>query len=136
MESWQDTVTKWALIIGGICFLIYVIEVVVSLFSKPPEEATEMAKAGRSIIPNGTVTGADFAKILEAIAKIGDSLAKAGPALTSLIGAVLFFTIAMVSSGALKSSASSLPPPVATPAGNSTAASNVTDTVNNTTATK
>lgn len=111
MTAWQATVTQTALVVGCICFAIYVFECLVAVFRKTPEEAKQIAVAARNVVPNAAVTGADFAKILEAVAKIGETLTKAGPALTSLIGAVLFFAIAMVSSGSLRSIPQTVAPP-------------------------
>ena len=85
-------------------------------------EALAMRKARQSATltdPQAAVPGAkaatltDYTKLIEAIAKLSDSLAKTGPALTSLIGAILFLSIAAVSSGALQSSACAGRPPAA-----------------------
>ena len=102
MEALQTLVTYAALAIGCISFSIYVIEVIAAHRSKPRRLQHAIADKIEGIAPTTIMSATNFAKILEAAAKLGDSLTKAGPALTSLIGAVLFFAIAMVSSGALQ----------------------------------
>jgi hypothetical protein len=41
----------------------------------------------------------DIAKILEALAKLTDSFAKAGPLVMTLVSAIFFFLIALMGSG-------------------------------------
>ena len=96
-------VTLCSLFAGIICFLIYVASAIKTMSAKPHEVAADLVTANRAVAaaPPG-VTAADYTKLLEAASKLTDSLSKAGPTLISLIGAILFFLIATVSSGALK----------------------------------
>lgn len=41
----------------------------------------------------------DMAKLIEALAKLADSFAKAGPVVMTLVSAIFFFLIAMLGSG-------------------------------------
>ncbi len=104
-------VTFVALAAGSICFLIYVASAVLTMIGKPHQAATEMVAKAKAMPPPGGASAADYTKLLEAAAKLTDSLSKAGPTLVSLIGAILFVLIAAVSSGALKNA-----PPAAVPA--------------------
>jgi hypothetical protein len=93
-------VTLVALAFGAISFVVYLIQVGVALWSRPVVAARVAAeKAAQAAIPSI----GDFTRLLDAIARVADSLSKASPALTSLIAAVLFVAIAAVSSGALRS---------------------------------
>ncbi len=114
----QLCVTYAALLLGTICFLLFIVTALVTLFKKPAADTTvaDIAKAAPAALLKG-VSITDFKDLLEAAAKLSDSLAKAGPALSSLIGAVLFYAIAAIASGVLHS-----PPPVPLPAAASTTA--------------
>lgn len=106
MEHAQLCVAYSALVIGTLCFVVYAVDAMGSVWAKlksagasqqaansVPREALQDGQRGLSIT--------DFSGLVEALAKLSDSLAKAGPAVTSLIGAVLFYAIAAVASGAL-----------------------------------
>lgn len=96
-------VTLCSLAAGTTCFLIYVASAIMAMRGKQHEVAAELLTANRAVAaaPPG-VTAADYTKLLEAASKLTDSLSKAGPTLISLIGAILFFLVAALSSGALK----------------------------------
>jgi hypothetical protein len=109
MDWW---VTICALIAGGICFVFYIVSASVTLRAKPHQAASDLVNATKSVAnsPQPKATAEEYSKLLEAASKLTDSLSKAGPTLVSLIGAILFFLIAAVSSGALKNA-----PPAAAP---------------------
>lgn len=91
---------------GTICFLIYVLEAVAALRVKPAasEAAGAVTTQAKGMAGPNPVSIDELTKLIEAMSKLTDSLAKAGPSLTSLIGAILFFAIAAVASGAITGS--------------------------------
>lgn len=92
-------VTLVALIFATISFVVYLIQVAVALWSRPVAAARAAAeKAVQASVP----TIGDFTRLLDAIARVADSLSRGSPAVTSLIAAVLFLAIAALSSGALR----------------------------------
>jgi hypothetical protein len=99
-------VTLIALIAGIICFLIYAASAIATLCAKRQQAASDLASTAKSMVaaaqPKATVE--EYSKLLDAASKLTDSLSKAGPALVSLVGAILFLLIAAVSSGAFKNS--------------------------------
>lgn len=96
-------VKVFALVAGTICFLIYAWSAIAAIVAKPRQTATEAATTAKSMADAKTATAEDYSRLLEAASKLTDSLSKAGPTLVSLIGAILFYLIAAVSSGAFKS---------------------------------
>jgi hypothetical protein len=93
--------------LAGLSFLIYVIETVVALRVKPVAESKEVAKqAGMRAglvadnIPKPTIP--EFTALMEGLAKLIDSLSKAGPALTSIAASILFLLIAAIGAGAFQ----------------------------------
>jgi hypothetical protein len=100
----NETIVTWAGIgAGSVCFILYVIQSVLAMLPKPAQAAKNMVGAKVSLLvadPAG-VSIDELTKLLQAAATLTDSLAKAGPALTSLIGAILFFAVAAIGSGAL-----------------------------------
>ena len=97
-------VTIAALLAGSICFFLYVYTTVASVRARAaalkPGAATPPVAAAE--FQNHAVNVEEIGKLAEAIAKLTDSLSRASPSLTSLIGALIFFAIAAVSSGALR----------------------------------
>ncbi|MGH7023275.1 MAG: hypothetical protein ACREEB_06745 [Caulobacteraceae bacterium] len=117
------TLVTWAcLIAGAICFVLYVAEAIVTIATKPAaaaaaDTATPHLKAhAAAVMAKADFSVDDLTKVLDSTSKLTDSLAKAGPALTSLVGAILFFAIAALSSGALHGGAQSANPAPATAA--------------------
>lgn len=106
MQHSQEAVTYWSLICGGICFALYVLASITALLARPAKEAATLSNQAKSLAAAPGVSVDELTKLIEAVAKLTDSLSKAGPTLTSLIGALVFFAIASISSGALHS-----PPP-------------------------
>jgi hypothetical protein len=103
----RNLVTFLALLAGSICLVIYIVEI--WLAEKIKAAATTAAAttepANKTFGPIGpaTVSLPDFTNLIEAMAKLTDSLSKVGPSVTSLIGAILFYGIAAICSGALYS---------------------------------
>jgi hypothetical protein len=97
-------IVAWVAIIAAVaCFFVYFTEALAARKAR----ANPVVTTPPDQVPGAkTATVADYTKLIEAIAKLSDSLAKSGPALISLIGAVLFLSIAAVASGVLQS-----PPP-------------------------
>lgn len=99
-----QTVTHLALWLSGLSFAVYVVEAAYALFSKPVREARNAARDATRNMLQAQASIDDVTKLAEALSKLTDSLAKAGPALTSLVAAVLFLGIAALTSGALRGS--------------------------------
>ena len=111
MAQAQLCVTYSALTLGTICFAIYAIDAWRSVQSRKAAEASSaVVAANKNLLPTSKGASlADLGSLVEAMAKLSDSLAKAGPSLTSLVGAVLFYSVAAIASGALTSAAISAP---------------------------
>ncbi len=105
------TVVTWGSIVcGGACFLLYGFLSVAAVVSKPaPVRSANTRTMGLLADPAASVE--DVTKLIEALSKLTDSLAKAGPALTSLVGALLFFLIAALNSGAFRGADCPAPAP-------------------------
>jgi hypothetical protein len=97
----RDIVTIAALVLSGLSFALYVAEAVQAMRDKTAA-SIKNAAAKASLALGDVPTVADLTRLLDAISRATDSLAKAGPSLTSLIASVLFLAIAAVSSGALR----------------------------------
>ncbi len=101
----SDLLVTWAaLVAGSLCFALYLAASIAALMTK--QAAMKAADLHQRAIVSGKSVGLtidELTKLLGAVSKLTDSLAKAGPALTSLIGSILFFAIAALSSGALRS---------------------------------
>jgi hypothetical protein len=98
----SDLVTIVALILGVVSFILYIVETVFALRNKPVEPAKEVMQRAAQAAEQKTPTIDEFNRMIEALAKLTDSLSKAGPSLTSLIAAVLFLSIAAISSGVFR----------------------------------
>jgi hypothetical protein len=116
MQQAQLCVTYSALIVGTLCFLVFLYSTYRSAKTQKVVEASAaVVAANKTLIPvNKSASVSDVSSLVEALTKLTDSLAKAGPSLTSLIGAVLFYTIAAIGSGALTDATTSAAEPTAT----------------------
>lgn len=101
----NDWVTCLSLVAGVISFALYAYEAFVAIGAKSAAPDLGSSPEVKAMIANPAASVKDLSDLVDAIARLTDSLAKAGPALTSIIGAVLFFAIAAISSGALHGSA-------------------------------
>lgn len=114
--STADIVTYGSLAAGVICFGLYVWEAVIAITTKPPAPDVGTAQQLKTLVADNVATVKDVSDLAGNLAKLTDSLSKAGPALTSLIGAILFFAIAAIGSGVVHGSPASpsAPAPTAT----------------------
>lgn len=112
--STADIVTYASLVAGTICFGLYVWEAVVAITTKPPAPDVGTARQLKSLVADNAATVKDVSDLAGNLAKLTDSLSKAGPALTSLVGAILFFAIAAIGSGVLHGSPGGTPTPAPT----------------------
>ena len=80
------TITAYAFSVISFLLFVYLL-----LKQKPPQ-----AGFGDAELQAGLQ---DIAKILEALAKLTDSFAKAGPLVMTLVSAIFFFLIALMGSG-------------------------------------
>jgi hypothetical protein len=78
-----------SLIMSIICFLVFLLQTY--LFRRPAA-----APAVVETLDAARRQGVDPAKIAEAFAKLADSLAKAGPLVSSLVGAMFFMLVAVL----------------------------------------
>jgi flagellar basal body-associated protein FliL len=92
-----------SIIFAALAFLIYFAMSMNWLKPAAREKAEkgldEAVNHTKSIVP---VSATELATLVKALATLGESLAKAGPALWSLIGSTLFLLIAAISAGALQ----------------------------------
>jgi hypothetical protein len=97
-------VTAASLVAGIVCFGLYCWATISLLSTK--SAANEAAGHAKAVMNDNakSVSVTDFTKLLEALGGLTDSLSKGSPTLTSLIGAILMFAIAAISSGAITSS--------------------------------
>jgi len=95
-------VTMLAMLLAILCFVIYAVEVIDALRTKPMADAHQMAKSAAELVPDTKPTLDQLSTLMEAMAKLVDSLSKAGPSLTSLIASILFLAIAAVGAGVFR----------------------------------
>lgn len=92
----QSAVTISALVMSVLCFLLFLWLSFKAQQARPSEPARQMAEKARGLTPVSLGELTDFTK---ALASLGETLVKAGPTVTTLLGAILFLTIATVGSG-------------------------------------
>lgn len=85
------TITAYAFSV--ISFLLFVVLLITNRKGAPPSAPPGLGDA--------QVQGAlsDMAKLLEALAKLSDSFAKAGPLVMTLVATIFFLLVAMMGSG-------------------------------------
>jgi hypothetical protein len=104
MATAQLAVTIAALTAGIVCFLLYIYATIAAVRARAAAlQSGALARSDDTGMQPRTISVDDLSKLVEALGKLADSLSRASPALTSLIGALLFFGIAALSSGALRS---------------------------------
>jgi len=96
--SGADWVILLTLLMSVVCFGLFVVQSLGLFPQKPVEPAKAMVEKARSLTP---ATVPEMTELLKAAAALADSLGKIGPTLTSLIGAILFATIAALATHAL-----------------------------------
>ena len=80
------------------CFIVYLV-VTLSQIPKAQEKTDEAAKRMTAADGRDFVTPEQATEIIKVLASLAESLAKAGPALWSLIGSLLFLLIAAMTAG-------------------------------------
>ena len=106
----QALVTTASVAAGAVCFVMYVWATAVTILTKPALTRAHVDQQAAFLAAKApSVSIDDVTKLMEALGKLTDSLAKAGPGLTSLMGAILFFAIAAFASGALHGSPDGVP---------------------------
>lgn len=114
MEQARICIAYASAFLGTVSFVLYFIDAWISLRTKPKaiEASGDAAKAAAAAadaqpaggpVAEGVPNLADLSALTDSLAKLAEALQKAGPALTSLIGAVLFYAIAAIAGGALQS---------------------------------
>jgi len=88
LSSLGDWITLAALVAGIVSFVIYSIGAFIALTKRGTPAAAGAAAVAKGI-PISEIT-----PLVEAVTKLADSLAKAGPTITALIAAILFFAVA------------------------------------------
>lgn len=89
-----------ALGFSAVCFISFVFGYAGALGGNGSDAPQRPLAQGAGV----PVTAADLALVLEALAKLGDTLIKAGPALWRLLASVLFLLIAALSAGVFQGS--------------------------------
>ena len=100
----NETIVTWAgVVAGSVCFLLYIAQSIAAMIAGPTRAANSIVGAKVSLVAGDatSVSVDELTKLFQAAATLTDSLSKAGPALTSLIGAILFLAVAAIGSGAL-----------------------------------
>lgn len=96
----QDIVTVAALVMGGLCFALFLWLSLTAQSAAQSQSARQMAVKANALAP---VTVGELTDLIKALTGFTDSLAKAGPSLTTLVGSILFLAIAAIASGAISS---------------------------------
>lgn len=102
MATAQLAVTIAALAAGTVCFLLYLYATIAAVRARtaalragalqpPPDQGLQPRALGID----------DVGRLADALSKLADSLSRASPAVTALIGALIFYAIAAVASGVL-----------------------------------
>ncbi|HWA91101.1 MAG TPA: hypothetical protein VG889_13775 [Rhizomicrobium sp.] len=86
-----------ALIMSAASFVVYLITVWQSATAKLGQEAH--VAAGKALQQAEAVSVDQLTDLLKAVSGVADSLAKAGPSLTSIVASVLFLAIAAFGGG-------------------------------------
>ncbi len=99
LEKVQVLIAIVAVGCGVLSFGVYFV-----LSLRPPAQAAakNAGEAAAMLQARAAVTPAEVTDMVKALASLSESLAKAGPALWSMIGAALFLLIAAVSAGVLQ----------------------------------
>ena len=94
----QDSVTITALVMGGLCFALFLWLSLKAQSAAQSQPARQMADRANALAP---VTVSELTDLIKALTGFTESLQKAGPSLTTLVGSILFLAIAAVASGAI-----------------------------------
>jgi hypothetical protein len=93
-----DWVSVLSLVAGSLCLGLFIWAVASAI----PREGKAIAAAAKTVVSDPkSVTVPEFTALMEALTKLTEALGKASPTIVSLIGAIAFYAIAAVASGAL-----------------------------------
>jgi hypothetical protein len=101
MTAVQLAVTIAALAAGTICFFLYVYATIAAIRARGADLRALRGQERPEAVQPRTVGVEDITRLADALGKLTDSLSSASPALTALIGSLVFYTIAAFASGAL-----------------------------------
>jgi hypothetical protein len=93
----QNEIAVLSMRFATVCFILYVILVLAPLLAKKSEKTTPRRKQPGEGFAAGTIS--EVSGLMSAVATLTEALAKAGPALWSLIGSLLFLLIAGMAAG-------------------------------------
>lgn len=95
--SMLNIVSAVSCVFAVICIISFLL-FVYQLLRRPSRPAQELAgDRADAVLPHGAI--ADVGKLVEALAKLTDSLEKASPLIASLIGAMFFMALAALAAG-------------------------------------
>jgi Na+-transporting methylmalonyl-CoA/oxaloacetate decarboxylase gamma subunit len=93
----QKHIVDVAIIFASLCFFLYFVLTLAPLFVRKPEKPARKPPPGAEAI--APVPATVLTDLVKAFAALVEALAKAGPALWSLIGSLLFFLIGALAGG-------------------------------------
>ena len=93
----QKHIVDVAIVFASLCFILYVVLTLAPLFAGRPDKAADKPPPGTQTL--GPVPATVLPDLVNALAALTEALAKAGPALWSLIGSLLFFLIGALAAG-------------------------------------
>lgn len=93
----QKHIVDVAIIFASLCFFLYFVLTLAPLFVRKPDEAARKTPPGGELY--APVPATVLTDLVKAFAALAEALAKAGPALWSLIGSLLFFLIGALAAG-------------------------------------
>ena len=106
-KTMADWVSVLSLVAGSLCLGLFIWAVASAI----PREGKAIATAAKTIVSDPkSVAVPEVTALVEALTKLIDALGKASPTVVSLIGAIAFYTIAAVASGALVTAPPKPPP--------------------------
>ncbi|MEO7691201.1 MAG: hypothetical protein ABIS51_18100 [Sphingomonas sp.] len=94
----QAIVTIASLVMGSLCFALFLWLSAKAQTATPSEPARQMAEKASGLAPANI---GELTDLVKALSTLSESLSKAGPALTVLIGSILFLALAALASGAI-----------------------------------
>jgi hypothetical protein len=100
MQTVISVVALGCAILSFVVFLVVTLRQIPDARSKADQAVRALAGSGQSFTG---VSAKDVAELVKALASLADSLVKAGPALWSLMGSLLFLLIAALAAGLIVS---------------------------------
>jgi hypothetical protein len=90
----SDDIVIVALVLSGASFLLYLAISIAGARAKPADDAHTVA--GAALQKLQTASADEITALINALTAFSDSLAKAGPAVTSIIASILFLAVAVI----------------------------------------